>query len=50
MMSKLKKPTHRMGENIFQLYIRQRSDNHNIQGAQKTKIPSNQQINKEMDN
>jgi hypothetical protein len=39
---KLKRPpTHRMGENIFQLYIRQRTDNQNIQGAQKTKLSQN---------
>jgi hypothetical protein len=34
MVSKLKRPP-RVGENIFQLYIRQRTDNQNIQGAQK---------------
>jgi hypothetical protein len=42
MVSKLKKTTHRVGENICQLYIRQRTDNQNIQGAQKTKLPQNQ--------
>jgi hypothetical protein len=31
---------HRMGENICQLYIRQGIDNQNMQGAQKTKLPS----------
>jgi hypothetical protein len=30
-----KETTHRVGENICQLYIRQRTDNQNIQGAQK---------------
>jgi hypothetical protein len=34
--------THRVGENIFQLYIRQRTDNQNIQGTQKTKLSQNQ--------
>jgi hypothetical protein len=28
-----------VGENICQLYIRQRSNNQNIQGTQKTKLP-----------
>jgi Mg/Co/Ni transporter MgtE len=32
MVSKLKS-THRMGENICQLHIRQRTDNQNIQGT-----------------
>jgi hypothetical protein len=32
MVSKLKR-THRVGENICQLYIRQRADNQNIQGT-----------------
>jgi hypothetical protein len=41
MVSKLE-TTHRVGENICQLYIRQRTDNKNIQGAQKTKSPPNQ--------
>jgi hypothetical protein len=31
--------THRVGENVLWLYIRQRADNQNIQGAQKTKLP-----------
>jgi hypothetical protein len=31
--------THRVGENIRRLYIRQRTDNRNIPGAQKTKLP-----------
>jgi hypothetical protein len=30
--------THRVGEIICQLYIRQRTDNQNIQGAQKVKL------------
>jgi hypothetical protein len=42
MVSKLKRPPHRVGENIHQLYIRQRTDNQNIQGAQKTKLSQNQ--------
>jgi hypothetical protein len=29
---------HRVGENIHWLYIRQWTDNQNIQGAQKTKL------------
>jgi hypothetical protein len=33
--------THRMEENIHWLYIRQRTDNENIEGAQKTKLPKN---------
>jgi hypothetical protein len=41
---------HRVGENICQLYMRQRTDNQNIQGAQKIKLPQNQWTNKEMDN
>jgi hypothetical protein len=37
--------THRVGENIYQQHIRQRTDNQNIQGAQKTKLPKiNEQI------
>jgi hypothetical protein len=31
-----------VGENIGWLYIRQRTDNQTIQGAQKTKLPQNQ--------
>jgi hypothetical protein len=34
--------TQRVGENIHWLYIRQRTDNQNMQGAQKTKFPPNQ--------
>jgi hypothetical protein len=34
--------THRMGENICQIYIRQRTDNQNIQGTSKTKLFQNQ--------
>jgi hypothetical protein len=34
--------THRLGENTCYLYLRQRTDNQNIQGAQKTKIPQTQ--------
>jgi hypothetical protein len=33
MVSKLKKTNHRVEENICQLYIRQRTDNKNIQGT-----------------
>jgi hypothetical protein len=35
----IEEATHRMGENLCQLYIRQGTDNQNIQGAQKTKLP-----------
>jgi hypothetical protein len=31
--------THRVGENIHWLYIRQRTDNWSAQGPQKTKLP-----------
>jgi hypothetical protein len=41
MVSKLKRPP-RVGENIFQLYIRQKTDNQSVKGAQKTKFPPNQ--------
>jgi hypothetical protein len=37
MVSKLE-TTHRVGENVCQKHIRQRTDNQNIQGAQKTKL------------
>jgi hypothetical protein len=33
--------THKVGENICQLHIRQRTDNQNIQGTQKTKLSQN---------
>jgi hypothetical protein len=39
--------THRVGENIFQPYIRQRTDNQSIQGTQKTKFSQSQWTNKE---
>jgi hypothetical protein len=39
MVSRLKKFPHRVGENICQLNIRQKTDNQNIQGAQNTKLP-----------
>jgi hypothetical protein len=39
MVSKLKRPPTEWGENIDWLYSRQRTDNQNIQGAQKTKLP-----------
>jgi hypothetical protein len=38
---KLKRPP-TVGENICQLYIRQRTDNQNTQGTQKTKLLQNQ--------
>jgi hypothetical protein len=41
MVSKLKR-TLQMGENNCQLYIRQRTDNQNIQGTQKAKLSQNQ--------
>jgi hypothetical protein len=34
--------SNRVGENMCQLHIRQRTGNQNIQGAQKTKLPQNQ--------
>jgi hypothetical protein len=34
--------THRVGENIRWLSIRERTDDQNIQGAQKTELPQNQ--------
>jgi hypothetical protein len=37
-----------MGENLFQLYIRQGTDNQNKQEAQKTKFPPKQLPNLEM--
>jgi hypothetical protein len=46
----IEETTHRVGENIHWLYIRQRTDNQNIQGAQKTKFPQNQWANEEMGN
>jgi hypothetical protein len=39
---KTEETTHRVGENICQLYIRQRTDNQNIQGTQKSKLSPNQ--------
>jgi hypothetical protein len=42
MVFKLKRPTHRVGENICQLFIRQRADNQIIKGTQKTKLSQNQ--------
>jgi hypothetical protein len=36
-----------VGENIPWLYIRQRTDNQNTQGAYKSKLPQNQRTNKE---
>jgi hypothetical protein len=32
----------RMGENISQIYIWQKTNNQNTQGTQKTKLPKNQ--------
>jgi hypothetical protein len=42
MMSKLKSPFTQWEKNLCQLYIRQESNNQNIQGAQITKLPNNQ--------
>jgi hypothetical protein len=42
MVSKLKRPPYKVGENICELYIRQRTDNQDIHRAQKTKLPKNQ--------
>jgi hypothetical protein len=39
MVSKLKRPPTEWEKNLCQLHIRQRTDNQNIQGAQKTKLP-----------
>jgi hypothetical protein len=41
-----KEITHRVGENVYQLYIRQRTDNQNIQGTSETKLSKDQQTNK----
>jgi hypothetical protein len=41
MVSKLKRPPTEW-EKIFASYIHQSTDNHNIQGAQKAKLSSNQ--------
>jgi hypothetical protein len=41
MFSKLKRPPHRVVENICQLHIRQRTDNQNIQETQKIKLSPN---------
>jgi hypothetical protein len=38
---KIEETTHRIGENLCQLYIRQGTDNQNIEGAQKPKLPQN---------
>jgi hypothetical protein len=35
----IEEAAYRMGENLCQLYIRERTDNQNIQGTQKTKLP-----------
>jgi hypothetical protein len=35
-----------VGENVYQLYIRQRTDNQNIQGTSETKLSKDQQTNK----
>jgi hypothetical protein len=40
----------RVRGNICWLYIWQRTDNQNIQKAQKTKLPQNQWTNNELDN
>jgi hypothetical protein len=42
MVSKLKRPPPEWEKNLCQLYIRQGTENQNIQGAQKTKLPQNQ--------
>jgi hypothetical protein len=42
MVSKLKRPPTEWEKNLCQLYIRQGTDNQNIPGAQKTKLPKNQ--------
>jgi hypothetical protein len=40
--SQTEETTHRVAGNICWLYIRQRTDNQNIQGIQKTNFPPNQ--------
>jgi hypothetical protein len=42
MVSKSEESTDRLGENIHWLYIRQRTDNQNIEGGQKTKLAKTQ--------
>jgi mitochondrial fission protein ELM1 len=42
MISKLKRPPTEWEKNIFQLYIRQGTDNQTIQGAQKPILPKSQ--------
>jgi hypothetical protein len=37
-----------VGENIFQLYIRQKNNNQDIQGTLETKLSKNQKTNEEM--
>jgi hypothetical protein len=44
----IKEAAHRMGENHFQLYIIQGTDNKNIQVIQESKRPQNQKANEEM--
>jgi hypothetical protein len=41
-VSKLKSPPTEWEKNLYQLYIRQETDNQNIQGPQKTKLPKNE--------
>jgi hypothetical protein len=41
MVSKLKRLPTEWEKNLCQLYIRQGTNNQNIQGAQKTKLPKN---------
>jgi hypothetical protein len=42
MVSKLKRLPTEWEKNLCQLYIRQGNNNQNIEGAQKTKLPKNQ--------
>jgi hypothetical protein len=42
MIFKLKRPPTEWEKNLCWLYIGQRTDNQNVQGAQKTKLPKNQ--------
>jgi hypothetical protein len=48
MVYKLKRPPTQWEKNLYQLYIRQGTDNQNIQGVQETKLPKNQCPSEEM--
>jgi hypothetical protein len=44
-VSKLKRPPTGQEKNLCYLYIRQRTDNQNIQGTQKTELPPKKSMN-----